>query len=288
MSGPSSNDPNVTSGSANASAPNMSFPSGELLTKRTVLRFEEYSRNTPSDTVTSATTAIINLPMPLQIPDNMSIKSGAYDMQFTDNMNAAMDVLSGGHAIDKLKKAAGSFSSFTSKDVARGVALAPLIVNDDRRTQAGIVGGIVKNPHTTTFFDGVNLRGFYLNWRFSPRSQQESDTLRNIINTIRERIHPLERLESYALDYPDLVYVDFEGESKEYLPKFYRSFITEVTVNSSVGEGMAFFKSGAPIYVELGIRFNETNIITRNVLTGNSQSNQIGTTTNIGNRGNQQ
>ena len=87
-----------------------------------------------------------------------------------------------------------------------------------------------------------------------------------IIDTIKERIHPEEAVEGYALEYPDLVYVDFEGEAKEYLPKFYRSFISEVTVNNSSGEGMSFYKSGAPVTVELGIRFNETNIITRNVL----------------------
>jgi hypothetical protein len=265
-----SNNPNETSGSANARVSNLSFPVGEMLTKRTVLRFEQYNRETPSSSINSNTTAIINLPMPMQIPDNMSMKSGAVDMDFTENVGALYEAASGTSVADLKAKIGGVFNGNTNKNLARAAALVPAIVSDDRRTAASIVGGVVKNPHTTAFFDGVNLRGYFLNWRFSPRSQQESDELKRIIDTIRERIHPAETLGGYALDYPDLVYVDFEGESKEYLPKFYRSFISEVTVNSSVGEGMAFYKSGAPIVVELGLRLNETNIVTRDVLSRGS------------------
>lgn len=272
MPQPPSNDPNVTSGRGNRTVSNLTFPANELLSKRTVLRFEEYNRNTPSSGVSSTTTAIINLPLPMQIPDIMSMKAETYDLDFTENMATLYDAASGSSLSDLAEKFKGSFNGSTNKNIARAIALAPIVVNDDRRKQAGIVGGVVKNPHTTAFFDGVNLRSYMLNWRFSPRSQQESDTLRSIIDTIRERIHPEETLGGYALDYPDLVYVDFEGESKEYLPKFYRSFISEVSVNSSVGEGMAFYKSGAPIYIELGLRLNETNIITRNVLTGRPAS----------------
>jgi hypothetical protein len=263
MAGPSSSNPIETSQRANGNVSNMQFPLSDILSKRTVLRFEEYNRDRPSSEPSNVTTAIINLPLPQQIPDVMSIKTGTYDMAFTENITNAADAFSGGSIADKLKN---EFSGDSKKDVARAIALTPLLTNDDRRAQSGIVGGIVKNPHTTSFFDGVNLRGYYLNWKFSPRSQSESDSLKQIIDTIKERIHPEEAVEGYALDYPDLVYVDFEGESKEYLPKFYRSFISEVTVNTSSGEGMSFYKSGAPVTVELGIRFNETNIITRNVL----------------------
>lgn len=263
MAGPSSSNPNLTSQRVNANVPNLSFPTNEMLTKRTVLRFEEYNRDEPSSQPSNVESAIINLPLPQQIPDVMSIKTGTFDMSFTENIKSATDALSGGSIVDKLKS---EFSGDSVKDVSRAVALSPILTNDDRRAKAGIIGGIVKNPHTTTFFDGVNLRGYYLNWKFSPRSQTESDALKEIIDTIKERIHPEEAVEGYALEYPDLVYVDFEGEAKEYLPKFYRSFISEVTVNNSSGEGMSFYKSGAPVTVELGIRFNETNIITRNVL----------------------
>ena len=273
MSQPSSNNPNTTSGRGNKTVSGLSFPLNELLSKRTVLRFEEYNRATPSSGVSSQTTAIINLPLPMQIPDIMSMKAETYDMDFTENMGALYDAVSGSSLKEVVSKFKGTFNGSTNKNIARAIAMSPIVVNDDRRKAAGVVGGIVKNPHTTAFFDGVNLRSYMLSWRFSPRSQSESDTLKSIIDTIRERIHPEETLGGYALDYPDLVYVDFEGEAKEYLPKFYRSFISEVSVSSSVGEGMSFYKSGAPIYIEMTIRFNETNIITRNVLTGRAVGN---------------
>lgn len=265
MAGPSSNNPNETSQKETRPSVDISFPLNEILTKRTVLRFEQYNRNSPSDDATNDTTATINLPLPLQVPDISSIKTGQYDMVFASVVEN-FDSLTGMKLSDVVKQSEEFFNGSTNKNLARAIALMPTLFNDDRRAQAGIVGGVVKNPHTTTFFDGVNLRSYFLSWRFSPRSQEESDALNNIINTIKQRIHPEENLRGFALDYPDLVYVDFEGEAKDYLPQFYRSFISEMSVTNSAGEGMAFYKSGAPVYVELGLRFNETNIITRNVL----------------------
>ena len=107
MASPSSSNPNVTSQKASATASNISYPLNDNMTKRTVLRFEEYNRDTPSSEPSNKTTAIINLPLPQQIPDVMSIKSGSHDMAGVENISAAgraaLDIYSGASMSDTLK-----------------------------------------------------------------------------------------------------------------------------------------------------------------------------------------
>ncbi|PCJ96786.1 MAG: hypothetical protein COA52_00845 [Hyphomicrobiales bacterium] len=210
--------------------------------------------------------------MPIQIPETIQIKGGNTSLDF--GVARALRIYNAGSGMsiaDLTKTMANSFTDGEMpKSVARAVALNPLNFSDDRRTHGQVFGGVIKNPHTTAFFDGVQLRSYALTWKMSARSQNESDRINEILQTIRERILPEERYEGYALDFPDLVYVDFEGESKEYLPKYYKSFISDLTINTSSGDGMVFYKSGAPVTVEISCTFMETNIMTRNVLRGNS------------------
>lgn len=270
-----SSNPNDTAGRAAAPVSSLSYPVGELLSKWTVMRFVQYRRWTASDVIQNNTTAILNLPMPIQIPENNQMKIDSFDAGYLANHvdtinNMAKGAISGKSISDMMYEMKQAYSGISKKDAVRAAALSPYIFNDDAQKQFSATGGLVKNPHTTSIFDGVQLRTFGLTWRFSPRSLQESETLKNVINTIRERMYPAESFEGFALDYPDLVFIEFAGDSTEYLPKFYRSFITNMSTNPSSGEGIAFYKSGAPVNIELNMTFTETNIITRNVLQGDS------------------
>jgi hypothetical protein len=190
-------------------------------------------------------------------------------MDLAGNAPYLLDAITGGKMIDNLKESYNSFqSNGTMKDIARAVALSPVKLNDDRTTLSNITAGVVRNPHTTTFFDGIETRSFNLQWKMSARSFEESQTINNIIKTIRERMYPEESSHGYALEYPDLVYVDFEGESKAYLPQYYKAFISNMNITTASGTGMVFYTSGAPVEVEIQISFNETGIVTRNRLQG--------------------
>ena len=54
--------------------------------------------------------------------------------------------------------------------------------------------GVIKNPHTTIVFNGVNLRAINLEWRMSARTQQETDIIKSIQDTIKLRAHPEEAI----------------------------------------------------------------------------------------------
>ena len=275
-----SNNPEETRGRAAKPEETFNFPLTETLSRATRLRFVSYSRFAPSDTVSERTTALITLPLPISIPDNSSIKTtssidlwtyGNIDMQQLDqaydmySTKAFKDILELGYsaATDSLKRMEDNFKVSGLK----ALALMPFFSDDTRRTlQLG--AGVIQNPHTTLMFEGVNLRHINLTWRLSPRSQQESDAVENIINTVKMRSHPEESFEGFALDYPDLVYVEFTGDVAEYFPKFNKAFVNNIQVNTGSGNGMNFFKGGAPIEKEISISMTEVNIVTRNVLRG--------------------
>lgn len=273
-----SNDPNVTSGRANAADEHLRFPLTENLSNGTMLRFVEYDRLTPNAVAGEKTTKSIFLPIPMGVPDRAAIRTSHHDLGILGNITG-----------DTISKAIGSLASvqdLTGQQVyevgksfltdqlkhqvldlpqqgLRGIALNPLVPDGIQRN-AQAFAGVVNNPHTTMLFDGVNLKTFNLQWRLSPRSLRESETLLEIINTIKERMHPEEILSGFALNYPDLVYVEFLGDVKKWLPKFQKAFISDVTITQ--GSALGFYKSGAPIEHEIQLSFCEINIVTRNTL----------------------
>jgi hypothetical protein len=266
----SSTNPNDTSGRASGSYTTLTYPLSESLEKGTILRFIQYERAIPSSNAENKITSIINLPVPMNIPDNTAINikdfSGA---AMWANAAEAVKFLGGDNVVDKVKQ---QFEGFDAKklpkDAARIAALSGLALNDDRANIASIVGGVIRNPHTTMYFDGMVVKAYNLSWRLSARSKAESDAINNIINTVKMRISPEEAYSGIGLDYPDLVFVEFKGDIKNYLPKYQKSFVTNFTVAVEGGGGLVFYKGGAPVDVEIQMSFQELNIQTRNILRG--------------------
>jgi len=270
-----STNPNATSGRLNNSQEVLTFPLNEDLPRYTRLRFIKYSRFSPNVDPTETTTAIINLPLPISFSDTTSMRMSSIDLgsfgavdlsklnqslSGIDSMSAAVEL---GQSVisDQIKKVEENFKIST----LRGLALMPIMSDDKRRLfQLGV--GVVNNPHATMIFEGVNLKGYNLTWRLSPRSHSEAEALQNIINTLKMRSSPEETFEGFALDYPDLCYVEWAGDVANYFPKMHKAFVNEVMVNVGAGNGIAFYKSGAPTEQEISIRLTEVRLVTRNVL----------------------
>lgn len=273
-----SNDPNKTSGRVNGSIKSLSFPLNETLSTACRLQFVSYSRDEPSSSPSENATALISLPIPFSIPDNSNFaipsfdlgKLGAVDSRplveaagigsfFTETLNTGKEIV---------MRDIENFATANKTSALRALAISPLAdtVSLGNGNAVRHFAGIVENPHTTIMFEGVNLKSFTLTWRLSPRSQEESEILRDIIETIKLRAHPEEIFHRVALDYPDLVYVNFTGSPAKFLPVFHRSIITNIMVNPTTGNGASFYRNGAPTEIEMTISFQEVRIVTRNLL----------------------
>lgn len=276
--GVTSNNPNDTSGRERKTAGSLRFPLTENLPVGTRLRFVEYNRFTPSNPGEEKTTAIITLPLPITIPENYSIRTnGQHDMGVfgnitKENYNKIMDAGNGADwSPEEVTKLGVQMTTdllrnrqFSQTAALNGLSLA--VASSDMKRTIQSFAGVTQNPHTTVNFEGVNLRGINLEWRFSPRSADESRALKNICDTIKLRSHPEELAGGYALNYPDLVYVEWFGKVEEWFPKYQKAFVNNINITPDTNNGMALYKTGAPVSYNVQLSMMELSIMTRNTL----------------------
>lgn len=120
--------------------------------------------------------------------------------------------------------------------------------------------GLAMNPLLTVLFKHPEFRTHQFTWTFSPNSQQESITLKQIIETLRLASLP-NNYGSY-FGYPDMALIRYSNEDTLY--KFQPSVITNVTSNYAPTGAPSFFEGDrAPNMVNLTISFLEVILNTR-------------------------
>lgn len=251
---------------------------------KTRIESYEYRRERPgkaSPTVRNQN--IVFFPLPLQMPEdhyNANVKD--FDMAeigttidtFRDFSGSTLSekigavALTGGLAAAALSKLTGFASGATDKAIAiggAGAAALPFL---------GAYQGVARNPHTALLFDGMGLRQFNFTFRIAPRNEAESIQLNNTIRMLKLRMHPSynSTLNSYALDYPFLFTVSFQGfENIEGVPNVAPSFMTNLSVNNA-SQGNVFFKNGMPAIVDVQMGFKEIDMKTREFWTGDNRN----------------
>jgi len=114
-------------------------------------------------------------------------------------------------------------------------------------------------------FQGVGFRSHQFTYKFIARNQDESDVIKNIINTFKFFMLPsFAGGSSLAFNYPDEFEIKFAEEISPYLYDIGTCVLKDVSVNYN-GEGIPLFfeNSGAPVSIELSLSFQETQIYTK-------------------------
>ena len=119
------------------------------------------------------------------------------------------------------------------------------------------------NPFREVLFESVNYRTFQFNYRFLPKTPDETEKVRNIIDTFKKHMHP--ELESKKLFYIypsefDIKYYYKDKENK-YLHKFARCALTDLVVDYG-GDQFVTFPNGAPIEIGMSLKFQELEQMT--------------------------
>lgn len=127
--------------------------------------------------------------------------------------------------------------------------------------------GIALNPHMAVVFQGVGFRTHQFKYKFMARNLQESDTIRQIVNTFQYYMHPSYIAGGLAFDYPEEFQIEFADSIRPYLYDIGTCVLKDFSVNYN-GEGTPLFfeQSGAPVSVEIDMTFQETFIVTKNTL----------------------
>ena len=156
-------------------------------------------------------------------------------------------------AIDKIKRSAtGSGATALFKDKLGNLGKA-----------YGIAKGISTNPNTTTEFTGTNVRSFSFQYKLVPSSENEANSIKEIINLFRTNLYPEGEL--LYLEYPpkwDIAYHTLNLTQPSNLPKFGECYLTSFATTYN-GAANAFFEDGNPVEYDINFSFTETKAYTR-------------------------
>jgi hypothetical protein len=298
----------VTAGS------NFRFPASESIPYVMLMNFKEYNyseniglgtENFANETSKSS----IVLPLPLQLRDSVGIEATSVGGFETTIAAIASTAFNGGYqsgdsvlsnarfyaaaiaaAAAGAAKAAGSAKK--GGKIARiGEAIASTVATvgaAGATTIGSLLSGQAINPFETMEFKGVKLKTHSFNWRLSPSSEKDSESLRDIIKEIKRNILPSyigaagpSALAHALLKYPNLAMISFLGINQDYYYRLKPCMITGFDVRYNGGEQLNVFKGGKPVVVELSLELTEVQIHTSEDYGGNSDvigiSDLIGT-----------
>ena len=245
----------------------LKFPSN-LEAHSFLMNFVAYKYDPDADSVEN-TALSVAFPVPQQINNKEDLRYNQQDMGTAgavaaDGINELKKVFdaSGGSGGAEANKAI-DFGQLSKDAVGAGSALLRANAPAPLQQGASVALGNVVNPHVALLFEGVNLKTFTFQWRFSPDNEGESIQLKKILNKIKKHIYPkfMQSGENnFYLKFPHQVDLYYTG-SKDFLHYFKRASCTSMETNYTP-EGVSFFVGGAPTMIEVTMTFQESEIWT--------------------------
>lgn len=238
----------------------------------------------------------ILLPLPANLRDSYNVRVQGYEAglggaavgtiasEFAGAADINMGSLKsrGSALIGRLGLDAGAATEGVGSSAARALAfigrktIDAITPNAGRAIDSGL--GNLINPKASLYFDGMNLKQHDFQWTLAPMKETESDTIRQISETIKRNVLP-----SYAnalgfkrvlLNYPSTVDIFFFGIDQNYFVHYktcmVQSFNTEFTP-----QGQAILKGGKPAVQTISLQMIETDIHTSEDYGGSSTTEEL-------------
>jgi hypothetical protein len=124
--------------------------------------------------------------------------------------------------------------------------------------------GQLMNPYLTMVFRGVDFRKFSFQFKFSPFTPQDAQTIFNIMQSFRANSLPLHSPSAAFLGYPSECEIQYlwQGKPNQWLNRFKRSVCTKVDINYTAQGLFAAMRDGFPASVVMNVDFTELDIVT--------------------------
>jgi hypothetical protein len=276
----------------------LSFPDNES-THGMLLNFREYSYvpgtqrtfATFSDSATTDIKASIYLPLPSNIADSYEVRIERFDQGiFGDIIASGGSALVGGDfgsvqekianmglpSVESATRAAssliGGLAGFLASKTTAGVVVGSLIGGDlGTNTIASNIGagtGILTNPKAALAFKGIEMKKHNFVWTLAPKSPRESETLRGIINTIKQNVLPSytsptggESFQRALFKYPSYVDCFFVGLDPVYYYYFKPALVNSFNIDYAPNN-VSILRGGKPAAVTLTMSMIESDIHT--------------------------
>jgi hypothetical protein len=125
------------------------------------------------------------------------------------------------------------------------------------------------NPKKEQLFDDVRFRTFTYQFDFSPRNQEECNTVINIINTFKFHMHPEIDKSQFFLMYPsefDIEYHIYEEGQNPYINKILSCALESLKITYGPGSNWATLINGCPTQIHITLTFIELQPLTKNLI----------------------
>jgi len=148
--------------------------------------------------------------------------------------------------------------------------LASLAKVPTLKSKGGLISDLLElksrtktNPFREVLFESVDYRSFNFSYRFFPKSQGETDRIKNIIDLFKVNMLPEITSEKLFYIYPsefDIEYF-YKDSPNPYLHKFARCALVNMEVDYG-GDQFVTFQDGAPVEIGLTLTFRELEQLT--------------------------
>jgi hypothetical protein len=132
--------------------------------------------------------------------------------------------------------------------------------------------GTIANPFVETLFKGVNNRELPMTFKFSPRNEDETKIVREIIRRFKFHMYPEFKYKSEGSSYflyPstfDITYM-IRGEHNKWLHRMSTCALTTMTVNDTAVGEYAVLQNGSPVQITIDLVFTEMEQLSKNHFT---------------------
>lgn len=128
-------------------------------------------------------------------------------------------------------------------------------------TTQGKTSGMPINPRVEVIFATRPQRQWMFEVLLVPRTEKESETIREIVQTLRYYAAPEINLFSFIAPAEFDITFYRNGEENQYLPKINTCVLEKIDVDYAPADGKySTFKNGAPVAVRLSLGFRELEI----------------------------
>lgn len=137
----------------------------------------------------------------------------------------------------------------------------------DVQTALGASSKTALNPFKEVIFESVDFRSFAFKYKFMPKSKQESDSVKAIVELFKFHMHPEISAGKLFFIYPaefQITYY-FMDSTNDYVHKFAPCVLESMEVSFG-GDQYSTFADGTPTEVNMSLVFRETEIITKKML----------------------
>ena len=196
--------------------------------------------------------------------------STSYNVNYQDKEIGTLGgLLAGGSSMTDATETLGSMG----KDA--GQAAIAGIVSAVSTAFGGPAGNLLElgtkqktNSFREQFFESVDFRTFNFRHTFMPRSQQEAEDVRRILNLFKFHMHPELSQGGLFYVYPSEFEIKYFYKDKEnqYFDKISSCVLENMSVDYG-GDIFSTFEDGNPVEVNLTLKFKELELLTKDRIT---------------------